>query len=286
MRNLSKIGSYISNRIGRAIADHGLIEDKDRILVAVSGGKDSLTLLKLLVERQRWAPVKFELIAMHVETDFRCAGCVHTKKLKAFFDELGIKSHFEKISLKDKGKAGKIGVKKGLIDKGLGDKGTSCFWCSWNRRKALFLAADKLKCNKIAFGHHKDDIIETLLLNIFYQGEFAAMNPRQELFGGKIALIRPLCYVEEENMKKFAKESGFPSQVCRCPNSDTSKRRLMKNMIKKLEKGCPSVRTNIFNSVSRVKEDYINLSRSGGTHPLKNTQRKGGETKWQKKSRR
>ena len=253
MHNLTKTGSYISNKIGRAIADHNLIEDRDRILVAVSGGKDSLTLLKLLIERKSWAPVKFELIAMHVETDFRCAGCVHTKKLKSFFEENDVKYHFEKIKVKsDREK-------------------TSCFWCSWNRRKALFLAADKLKCNKIAFGHHKDDIIETLLLNMFYQGEFAAMNPRQELFGGKIVLIRPLCYVEEENMRKFAKEAGFPTQVCRCPNSDTSKRRLMKNMIKELQKDCPSVRTNIFNSALRVKEDYINLG------PLKNIQMKGGE---------
>ena len=258
MRSLTSTGLYISKKIGKAIADYNLIEDKDRILVAVSGGKDSLSLLKLLAERQKWAPVKFELVAMHVETDFRCAGCVHTKKLKDFFEELGVKSIFEKIKVR--GRKGKIRDKEGKIkgEKGAAN-GTSCFWCSWNRRKALFLAADKLKCNKIAFGHHKDDIVETLLLNMFYQGEFACMNPRQELFGGKIVLIRPLCYVEEENMRRFAKESGFPPQVCRCPNSDTSKRRLMKNIIKELEEGCPFVKTNIFRSVSRVKEEYINL---------------------------
>ncbi|MDO8525699.1 MAG: ATP-binding protein [Candidatus Omnitrophota bacterium] len=279
MRPLTNTGNYISNRIGKAIADYNLIEDKDRILVAVSGGKDSLALLKLLIERQKWAPIRYELIAMHVETDFRCAGCVHTDRLKKFFDEIGIKSVFKKIKISQKGEEGKIGGKKEGegngreekdkdregkvgIDKGESEKGrgTSCFWCSWNRRKALFLAAEKLGCNKIAFGHHKDDIVETLLLNIFYQGAFAAMNPRQELFGGKIALIRPLCYVEEENMRKFAVESGFPPQVCRCPNADTSKRRLMKNIISGLEKDCPHVRTNIFRSVLRVKEEYINLA--------------------------
>ncbi len=238
MRPLTKTGNYISTRIGRAIADYNLIEDKDRILVAVSGGKDSMSLLKLLAERKKWAPVKYELIAMHIETNFRCAGCVHTKKLKEFFDSLGVKSVFKKMKL---------------------DKGASCFWCSWNRRKSLFTAADKFDCKKIAFGHHKDDIIETLLLNMFYQGEFAAMNPRQELFGGKITIIRPLCYVEEENMREFAKESGFPAQVCRCPNSDTSKRRTMKNIIKNLEKDCSFVRTNIFRSISRVNKEYIDL---------------------------
>jgi len=245
MRSFTKTGNYISSKIGQAIGDYNLIEDNDRILVAVSGGKDSMVLLKLLNERKKWAPIKYELIAMHVETDFRCAGCLHTKKLKDFFEENGVKYHFAKIKVRS------------------GKKDTSCFWCSWNRRKALFQAADKLGCNKIAFGHHKDDIIETLLLNIFYQGEFAAMNPRQELFGGKIVIIRPLCYVEEDNMKKFAKESKFPKQVCRCPNSETSKRRVMKNMIKTLEKGCPSVRTNIFSSISKVKEDYINIVGKG-----------------------
>ncbi len=169
MRSLSKTGAYISNRIGKAIADYDLIEDGDRILVAVSGGKDSLTMLKLLAERRKWAPVRYELIAMHVETEFRCAGCVHTKLLKDFFKGNKVRYYFKKI---------KLGGRKGGK--------SSCFWCSWNRRKALFLAADKFKCNKVALGHHKDDIIETLLLNIFFQGEFAAMNPAQELFGGKL----------------------------------------------------------------------------------------------------
>lgn len=246
MRPLSRTGNYISTRIGRAIADYKLIEDKDKILVAVSGGKDSLSLLTLLNERKKWAPVKYDLIAMHVETDFKCGGCVHTKILKKFFEDLGVKYYFKKIKVLDK------------------NKKTSCFWCSWNRRKALFLAADKFGCNKIAMGHHKDDIIETLLLNIFYHGEFAAMNPSQELFKGKLTIIRPLCYVEEENMRKFAKESGFPSQMCRCPNSDTSKRRLMKRMVKRIEKDCPHVKTNIFRSVSRVKEDYIKIKDERG----------------------
>ena len=178
---------------------------------------------------------------MHVETDFRCGGCVHTKVLKKFFEDIGVKYHFKKIKVLDE------------------NRRTSCFWCSWNRRKALFLAADKFGCNKIALGHHKDDIVETLLLNIFYHGEFAAMNPRQELFGGKVTIIRPLCYVEEENMRKFAKESGFPSQMCRCPNADTSKRRLMKEFVRKMERDCKYVKTNIFKSISRVKEDYIKI---------------------------
>jgi len=242
MRSLTKTGSYISNRIGKAIADYDMIEDKDRILVAVSGGKDSLAMLKLLAERRKWAPVKYELIAMHVETEFRRAGRVHAKLLKDFFKENKVRYYFKKIKLGE-GSPGK----------------SSCFWCSWNRRKALFLAADKFKCNKVALGHHKDDIIETLLLNIFFQGEFAGMNPRQELFGGKVTIIRPLCYVEESYTKRFSKEPGFPSQVCRCPNSKVSKRRTMKDLIKSLERDCPHVKTNIFRSMSRINREYLKI---------------------------
>jgi tRNA 2-thiocytidine biosynthesis protein TtcA len=242
MRPLSKTGNYISTRIGKAISDYRIIEDGDRILVAVSGGKDSLTMLRLLNERKKWAPVKYELIAMHVETDFRCGGCVHTKALKEFFGKEGVKYRFGRIRVR--GKDGRV----------------SCFWCSWNRRKALFTAADRLKCNKVALGHHKDDIVETLLLNLFYHGEFSAMNPRQELFGGKVTIIRPLCYVEEKSLKRFARESGFPSQVCRCPNSQDSKRRMMKGFVRKVERGCAHAKTNIFRSIARVKKDCIDIN--------------------------
>jgi len=240
MRPLSKTGNYISTRIGRAIADYKLIEDKDRILVGVSGGKDSLSLLYLLNERKKWAPVDYELIAMHVETDYDC-GSSNRNRLKKFFKKHKIKHHFEKIKIRDK------------------ERDISCFWCSWNRRKALFLAADRFKCNKVALGHHRDDIIETLLLNMFYHGEFSAMNPAQKLFGGKITIIRPLCHVEEDSIRKFAKESGFPSQMCRCPNSEKSKRRMMKDFIKKVETGCKYVKTNVFRSISRVKQEYIQV---------------------------
>lgn len=242
MRSLTKTGAYISNRIGKAIADYNLIEDGDRILVAVSGGKDSLALLDLLNERKRWAPVDYELIAMHVETDYRCAGCMHIAVLKKIFEDSGIRYHFEKIKVLN----GKT-------------KGVSCFWCSWSRRKALFLAADRFNCNKVAFGHHKDDIVETLLLNMFYNGEFAAMNPRQELFNGRLVLIRPLCYVEEDRLRRFAKERKFPAQLCKCPNSKDSKRRVMKDFVKIVERDCSYVKTNIFRSMSRVNREYIRI---------------------------
>jgi tRNA(Ile)-lysidine synthase TilS/MesJ len=241
MRNLSKTGRYISNRIGKAIEAYDLIRDKDRILVAVSGGKDSLSLLRLLNERRKWAPVNYKLIAVHVDTDYEGGCVIDKKKLKRIFEKEGIEYHFSKIKIKQP------------------ERGVNCFWCSWNRRKALFTLADRLKCTKVALGHHMDDIIETLMLNLFFHGEFSAMNPKQELFKGKIVIIRPLCFVEERQLKRFAKECAFDAEVSGCPHSDVSKRRMMKDIIKKLEPSCEYVKKNIFRSTSRIKDEYLRL---------------------------
>ena len=133
----------------------------------------------------------------------------------------------------------------------------NCFWCSWNRRKALFEAADRLGCSKVAFGHHKDDIIQTILLNLFFHGEVSAMCPKQELFGGKLTLIRPLAYAQEKEIKSFAAAYGIPAQKCRCPHSGRTNRALMAKLISNVERVCPDVKTNIFRSVKRIKREYL-----------------------------
>jgi len=243
MRDLTNTGEKINSKIGKALSDYNLIEDGDKIMAAVSGGKDSLTLLTLLKKIQSWAPVKFELFAAHIQTDFRCGGCAHKEKLSALFQGLNIKHLFRDIKVLDeKGK-------------------TTCFWCSWNRRKALFEMADELGCNKIAFGHHKDDIVETMLMNLLYNGEISAMNPRQELFDGKLVLIRPLCYVEEDLIKQFAKESGFPEHLCKCPFGRDSRRKYIKEFIRETEKATPNIniKTNIFKSLRRIRGAYLGV---------------------------
>jgi tRNA 2-thiocytidine biosynthesis protein TtcA len=243
MRDLTPAGRAINTKIGKAIHDYSLIEDGDKILVAVSGGKDSLTLLHLLKKIQSWAPVKYELFAAHISTDFHCGGCVHNNVLTSVFTGLGIEYRFKDIKVLD-------------------EKGnTTCFWCSWNKRKALFEIADELGCNKVALGHHKDDIVETMLMNLIYNGEISAMNPRQELFKGKITLIRPLCYVEEDLTRKFSKESAFPEQLCRCPFGQDSRRKFIKDFIAQASKvsGKMDIKTNIFRSMARIKAEYIDV---------------------------
>lgn len=241
MRIPSKAGSYISSKIGKAIKDYDLIEDGDRILVGVSGGKDSLTLLKLLKERQRWSPAKFEILAAHIESNLKCGIGMPKKLLIKIFKDMGVKYVFKKMTLREK------------------DKKAGCFWCSWNRRKNIFQAAHDMGCNKVALGHHKDDIIETTLLNLFFLGEISTMNPRQELFKGKIIIIRPLCYVEERTIRQYAKECGFIVKPCASKKPRDLNRVYLKAFIKDVEKRCPAVKTNIFNSVSRIRFDYINL---------------------------
>ncbi len=218
--------------------DYKMLADGDKIAVAVSGGKDSLTLLRILNDRRSFVPIKYELLAVHVDMGYPCH---HPKILSEHFKKLGINYHIEKID----------------ILKGKSRKDISCFWCSWNRRKALFEAANRFKCTKVALGHHKDDIIETILMNMFFQGEISAMSPKQELFKGKITIIRPLAYVEEDMIIKFAKSLDFPHHKCACPNSVTSSRTKIGNIISDLKKVCPDIKTNIFRSVKRIKSDYL-----------------------------
>ncbi|MDD5439847.1 MAG: tRNA 2-thiocytidine biosynthesis TtcA family protein, partial [Candidatus Omnitrophica bacterium] len=162
--------------MGEAIRDYALIQEGDRIAVAVSGGQDSLTMLKMLSTRTMMSALKYTLMAIHIETDFSCAHCTHRQRLTDFFDRWGVAYEFGKASVVQKAKGRPI----------------NCFWCAWNKRKEIFTIAERNGCNKIAFGHHKDDIIETVLLNLFFNGEVSTMNPRQEMFGGKITIIRPL----------------------------------------------------------------------------------------------
>lgn len=229
---------YISKRMGRAITDYDMLSDGDKIAVAVSGGKDSLTLLRVLNDRRTFVPIKYELLAVHIDMGYPCQ---HPKILAEYFKKIGVNYHIEKID----------------ILKGKARKDISCFWCAWNRRKALFEAANRFGYNKVALGHHHDDIVETILLNLFFQGEISAMAPKQELFNGKITLIRPLAYVEEDMIRRFAKHLDFPHHKCACPNSLTSKRTKIENIIRDLEKICPEVKKNIFRSVKRIKKDYL-----------------------------
>src|SRR4030065_25300 len=230
----------VRSLVGKAIHRYGLIQDGDRILVGVSGGKDSLTLLTLLSERAKRVPIHYELLAVHVDLGFQSGGA---DMLKEFFEAKNLPYHIETTRIAE-------------LANGPDNRENPCFLCSWERRKRIFSLAQQFECNKVAFGHHKDDIIETLLLNIFYSAEISTMLPVQPLFNGKITLIRPLALLEERKIERFAKEMGLPYFPCGCPASGRSKRREGKEVLGILEKKNHRIKGNIFRSLSNIKLEY------------------------------
>lgn len=236
------IFDHISRRAGKAIGEHEMIKEGDRILVAVSGGKDSLTLLNVMLHRQSIAPVDFELMGMHVHLGMPGPDL---GLLQAYVKSTGVRFHIETTDL--------FATADGKKHPDL-----NCFWCAWNRRKILFKYAQENGFNKIAFGHHLDDIVETILLNQFFKGELSSMCPKQEIFNGALTLIRPLAYENETMIRSFAKGAGIGGLGgCRCPVSGHTQRAAIKKIIAEMEKVTPSLKINIYNSLKNMKPEYI-----------------------------
>ena len=216
-----------------------MIQEGDRIAVAASGGKDSLSLMHVLRHRQKVSPVQFEITAVHIDFEFED---FNSQTLANYLREQGFDYRI---------------VKEDSL-KGKRYEDIDCYWWSRKRRQALFEFSDREGFTKIAFGHHTDDIVETIILNQFYRGEIGAMKPMIELFDGKIVIIRPLAYVRERNMQHLARELGIDSMgQSKCANDDTSHRMLIKRMLKSFEKNNPMVVTNIFRSLKNIKKDYL-----------------------------
>lgn len=242
----------IRSLMGKAIHRYGLIQDGDRILVGVSGGKDSLTLIHLLHERKKRVPIDYELVPVHIDLGF---GTGQRDVLKNFFEARALPYHFEETEI-------------GRLAHSRENRENPCFLCAWERRKVTFQLASRLRCNKIAFGHHKDDIIETFLLNIFYSAQISTMLPIQSIFKGKMAIIRPLALIEEKKIARFAREKGLPFASGGCPSSGKTKRSEIKKLIETLEQDNKRVKGNIFRSLSNIKLDYTYMASEKRGRPL------------------
>lgn len=241
-RKRKKIGQAllsVSRKSGRAIVDYEMIQEGDKIAVAVSGGKDSLSLMHVLRHRQRVSPVGFELKAVHVDFEF---SDFDPRELTDYLSAQGFSYHVEKVSALQ-------GECYETID---------CYRWSKARRKALFDWSQQTGFTKIAFGHHMDDIAETILLNQFYRGEIGAMKPKQHLFDGRVTLIRPLAYVREEAMVQLAQELNIHTMgQSKCANDDTSHRIKIKHMLRDFEQNNSGVVVNIFKSLQNIKDEYL-----------------------------
>jgi len=229
----------ISRRIGDAIGDYGLIEEGDRIIVAVSGGKDSMALLEMLKYRQRFAPVKYDLLAVWI--DLEIPGFPR-QELLDFLKASGIPFEVEQAKIAPGGRWEEV----------------NCYHCSSLRRKLLFQMAGRLGFNKIAFGHHLDDMAQTILLNMCFRAEIGAMCAKQEMFGGLLTIIRPLAYVREEDIRELSDQGLVKSfKGHACPNDQRSKRVLFKEWLDRLEEVNDGVPKNILRSLSNIRKDYL-----------------------------
>ncbi|PIS36543.1 MAG: tRNA 2-thiocytidine(32) synthetase TtcA [Nitrospirae bacterium CG_4_9_14_3_um_filter_53_35] len=243
----------IKRQMGKALFDYRMIDPGDRILVAVSGGKDSLSLLHLLKGHLSRAPVDYTLIPAHVDLG-TCRSKVDL--LSDYFQGEGFLFRMVETRI-----GYEICGAQNLPE-------SCCFHCSRIRRKLLFETARELGCRKVAFGHHMDDMIETCLMNMFFAGNISTMMPRQELFKGDLVLIRPLAYCREEWIREYARQHGLPVREEACQEGGPgSRRRRIKNLLAQLEKENPGLKTRLFHSLKNVRMEYMPRAFHDGNEP-------------------
>jgi tRNA 2-thiocytidine biosynthesis protein TtcA len=229
--------------MGRAIGHHRLIEDGDRILVAMSGGKDSYGLLVLLRDLQARAPVAFDLIAVHLDQG---QPGYDGAPLEAWLAAEGVPYKILHENTYDI-----------VVDK-IPERKTYCSLCSRLRRGILYRAAGDLGCNKIALGHHREDALETLLLNLFFGGKLASMPPRLTTDDGRFVVIRPLAYAAEADLAALAEARGFPILPCKlCGSQDEAQRKHMKALLADLERKHPTLRQTMLAALGNVNPSHL-----------------------------
>ena len=223
----------IRERFVKAFVTYHLLEDGDYVLVGLSGGKDSLCLLEMLGKRAKIDQPQFRVEAIHVRME-NISYETSTDYLEHFCKDLGVPLHIVTTSFETS------------------DKKPPCFLCSWNRRKQLFNLAQELGCNKIALGHHQDDLLHTCLMNQFYQGRFDTMPALLKMRKMPLSIIRPLCMVEEENIRRYAELRGYEKQLKLCPYETDSHRDDMRQLFEQIQQMNPEARHSLWNAIVRA----------------------------------
>jgi len=242
---MSKLHLHLRKRFEEACLRHDMLKEGDRVIVGVSGGADSLALIKLIAGHLLFVPKPEWILAVHVDLGFEGTDGSEAQILEEYFKKERYNYLIEKTNI------GKLAHSE------FNRKASPCFLCSRLRRRKLFEKAREFKCNKVVLAHNRDDVIETFLLNILFAREVSTMIPIQSYFKGEFDLIRPLAYVDEYILKKFAKEAGLPVIPNPCPTADHTKRKYVKDLIKKLDRDHRGVKENIFRAMYHVKMDYL-----------------------------
>ncbi len=238
-----KLQAQLRGSVGKAIADYGMIEDGDRVMVCLSGGKDSYTLLDLLLSLQRSAPIRFELLAVNLDQK---QPNFPAHVLPDYLTTLGVPFHIIEQDT--------YAVVKRVIPDGK----TMCGLCSRLRRGALYRYAGEHGITKIALGHHRDDLVETLFLNLFFGGKLKSMPPKLLSEDGRHVVIRPLAYVAERSIARYAAARDFPIIPCTlCGSQDNLQRLAVKRMLHDWEQQFPGRIETIFSSLCHVSASHL-----------------------------
>ncbi|MFK7159824.1 tRNA 2-thiocytidine(32) synthetase TtcA [Marinospirillum sp. MEB164] len=242
-KEFNKLQKRLRRQAGQAIADFNMIQEGDKVMVCLSGGKDSFTLLHLLMGLQKSAPVRFELVAVNL--DQKQPGFPE-HILPAYLTEIGVPFH---ILEKDT-----YSIVKEIIPEGK----TTCGLCSRLRRGSLYGFAEEIGATKIALGHHRDDLLETLFLNLFFGGSLKAMPPKLLSDDGKNVVIRPLAYCKEKDIATFAQMMAFPIIPCNlCGSQENLQRQVIKEMLQDWDKQFPGRSETIFNALQNVAPSQL-----------------------------
>ncbi|WP_193014572.1 MULTISPECIES: tRNA 2-thiocytidine(32) synthetase TtcA [Gammaproteobacteria] len=241
--NFNKLQKRLRRDVGQAIADFNMIEDGDKIMVCLSGGKDSYTLLSILMSLQKSAPIHFSLIAVNL--DQKQPGFPE-HILPEYLNELGVEYKIVEENT--------YGIVKDIIPEGK----TTCSLCSRLRRGILYRTATELGATKIALGHHRDDILETLFLNMFYGGKLKSMPPKLMSDDGKHIVIRPLAYAREKDIERFAQAKQFPIIPCNlCGSQPNLQRQVIKEMLKDWDKRYPGRIETMFRATQNIVPSHL-----------------------------
>lgn len=230
----------IERRFNKGVMQYHLLDDGDHLLIGLSGGKDSLALVELLGKRQRIFKPRIRVTAVHVVMR-NIPYQSNLDYLHGFCQSHGVP----------------LVVYETEFDASTDTRKSPCFLCSWNRRKALFTVAQEQGCNKLALGHHMDDILETLLLNQTFQGAFGTMPPRLTMKKFNLTIVRPLCLVHEADLAEMAVAHNYRKQVKNCPYESQSHRTSMKGILHQLEAMNPEARYSLWGSMTNVQKELL-----------------------------
>jgi tRNA 2-thiocytidine biosynthesis protein TtcA len=239
----NKLEKKLCRLVGQAIGDFGMIEEGDKVMVCVSGGKDSYAMLDILMKLRERAPINFEIVAVNLDQK---QPNFPAEILPNYLKGLGIQFHIEEQDT--------YSIVKRVIPEGK----TTCGLCSRLRRGILYRVADELGATKIALGHHRDDILETLMLNMFYAGKLKGMPPKLRSDDGRHIVIRPLAYVPEKLLERYAGDMNFPIIPCDlCGSQPNLQRQVMKEMLHDWEKKYPGRVENLFRSMHHIVPSHL-----------------------------